>query len=63
MKDTKPLGWADPAEQDQKLQEAYITVPEAPDFPEELMRQAEEASRELQRQADEASRLMEESMR
>lgn len=42
-----------------KLQEQGIAVPEAPDFPEELMRQAEEASKVFQAQAEEATRAME----
>lgn len=47
----------------QKLQEAGIPTPEVPDFPAELMEQAEEASKVFQAQAEEFTRAMEEKLR
>ena len=45
-----------------KLQEQGVDI-EAPDFPEELMKQAEEASRAFNAQAEEATKAMEAHLR
>lgn len=58
MKKTTPTGFPQPATAD--LQGADI---EAQDFPEELMKQAEEASRAFNAQAEEATRAMEAQLR